>query len=594
MWVNEKYCNPGFNGDHMRLLTIVSALCLTSFCEAQNNYVLTADSKTKDQVKYGEHIYAVFPASRIFPGTIRNVDIYVPEAYDGKTPATVCVFQDGMLYNADTVVSNLIAAKEIPVMLLVAASPGRVIGDYDAESARENRTYEYDTPSPQFGEFLLNELFPFIETLQTKSGKKIILSRNRDDRMIAGCSSGAACAFNVAWYTDAFSRVYSSCGSYTGLRGSFVSNTLVNKFETKPIRFFLQSGSRDMWTSFGDWWAANQTMARALEFAGYDFTYRFTEQAQHCDGDGTVVFPEVLRFLWKGYPGNKPFPVQPTRNLMLSQILPDNKQFEQVAEGIGSAKLLADNTGNVLIARVGSTHMLDTSGRQGGPLSDVEILSIGHAGERLLFDSVKMRLRVITAGGTVRTINKQIMATGAVALRDGGFYVVGKSGNSHLSTIWYLSEKYQLSEKAIAANLIGSIALSGNNNWLYAFDYHTRRGYSYKVDRNNKDILFKQEFFSIHIPDQFDAAETLSAITDDAGRTYLATNLGIQICDYNGRCEGILSLPGNIRPVSLAWGGAALNWLYVLDDSGRIYRRQLHVKGSSPASPMPAIRVGAG
>lgn len=78
--------------------------------------------------------------------------------------------------------------------------------------------------------------------------------------MITGCSSGAACAFNVAWNTEEFTRVYSSCGSLTGLRGSFTNSTLVHKFEPKPIRFYFQSGSHDMWTSFGDWWSANQAI----------------------------------------------------------------------------------------------------------------------------------------------------------------------------------------------------------------------------------------------------------------------------------------------------------------------------------------------
>ena len=124
-------------------LLMLFLLLVCCLCQAQNKYVLTADSKKKVGVEYGEHIYARFDKSVVFPGTIREVDIYVPAQYDGKTPACVCVFQDGMSYRADTVVSNLISSKEIPMMILVAASPGQVIGDFDPDSRRAHRTYAY-------------------------------------------------------------------------------------------------------------------------------------------------------------------------------------------------------------------------------------------------------------------------------------------------------------------------------------------------------------------------------------------------------------------------------------------------------------------
>lgn len=104
-------------------------------------------------------------------------------------------------------------------MIVVASSPGFVKGDKDADSPRANRTYEYDTPSPRFGKYVLEELLPFVETLKTKDGREIKLSKNPSDRMVAGFSSGAAAAFNLAWaYPWEFSRVFTGAGSFTGLR----------------------------------------------------------------------------------------------------------------------------------------------------------------------------------------------------------------------------------------------------------------------------------------------------------------------------------------------------------------------------------------
>ena len=54
----------------------------------------------------------------------------------------------------------------------------------------------------------------------TSDGRAIKLSKDGNDRCIAGSSSGAVCAFTAAWERpDAFSRVYSTIGTYVGLRG---------------------------------------------------------------------------------------------------------------------------------------------------------------------------------------------------------------------------------------------------------------------------------------------------------------------------------------------------------------------------------------
>jgi hypothetical protein len=42
------------------------------------------------------------------------------------------------------------------------------------------------------------------------------------------------------------------------------------KVEPKPIRVFLEDGSTDLNIYGGDWWMANQSLQRSLEFAGYD------------------------------------------------------------------------------------------------------------------------------------------------------------------------------------------------------------------------------------------------------------------------------------------------------------------------------------
>jgi gluconolactonase len=98
--------------------------------------------------------------------------------------------------------------------------------------------------------------------------KSYNFSEDPNDRTICGASSVAICAFNIAWERpDQFRRVFSTIGTYVGLRGGHEFSILVRKTEPKPIRVFLQDGSNDLNIYAGGWWTANQDMLAALEWA---------------------------------------------------------------------------------------------------------------------------------------------------------------------------------------------------------------------------------------------------------------------------------------------------------------------------------------
>lgn len=68
--------------------------------------------------------------------------------------------------------------------------------------------------------------------------------------------------------------------------------------ERKPLRVFLQSGESDASIVYGDWPLANQQMARALEFAGYDVRFEFG-RGGHSLRHGGALFADSLRWLWR-------------------------------------------------------------------------------------------------------------------------------------------------------------------------------------------------------------------------------------------------------------------------------------------------------
>ena len=68
----------------------------------------------------------IFDSSKIFPGTTRDVSIYVPAEYNPDQPACVYVNQDGIQWNAPVVFDNLIYQKEMPVTIGIFITPGIV------------------------------------------------------------------------------------------------------------------------------------------------------------------------------------------------------------------------------------------------------------------------------------------------------------------------------------------------------------------------------------------------------------------------------------------------------------------------------------
>jgi enterochelin esterase family protein len=235
--------------------------------------------------------------SAVFAGTTRDWWVYVPAQYRAESPAAVMVFQDGSGPKdyVPAVFDNLIAKGDMPVTVGIFIQPG-VFAD-----KRSNRSVEYDTLSDHYARLLLEEILPEVE-------KTVRLRRDGASRAISGMSSGGICAFTVAWERPTeFSKVLSWVGSFTniasgssGRDGGHNYEALVRRMPRKPIRVLLQDGANDLDNQFGNWPLANQTLARSLAFAGYDYRFEYG-QGFHSTAHGRAILPDSLRWLWRDW-----------------------------------------------------------------------------------------------------------------------------------------------------------------------------------------------------------------------------------------------------------------------------------------------------
>ena len=299
------------------IIAFITLIALNS-CAAPTDdvYLLGPDSAPHEGVPRGQIIGPLTLASDVFTNTTRHYWIYVPAQYDRSQPASLMIFQDGHAflntngdYRVPYVFDNLIYRREMPVTIAVFINPGHTPTQPESSSTNwgdgiNGRATEYNELNDNYAKLIINELLPAIE-------KDYNISKNPNNRAIAGASSGAICAFTVAWQRpDQFHKVISTIGSFTNIRGGDVYPDLILASDRKPIRIFLQDGLNDnRGTRHGksaydpkwDWHAQNIKMVTALTKQGYDLNYCWGI-GTHSNKQGGAMLPEMLRWLWRDYP----------------------------------------------------------------------------------------------------------------------------------------------------------------------------------------------------------------------------------------------------------------------------------------------------
>lgn len=298
--------------------TLLVALLLASAGFAQTRltrdpappakYSLAADSLPQKDVPQGKLSEPVLFKSQVIKNTVRKYWVYVPAQYKGDKPANVLVFQDGArainpngVLRVPQVLDNLIAKKQIPVTIGIFITPGQK-GDTFPDSIGtgnpDNRSVEYDSLNDSYAKMVIDEILPAV-------GKSYKLATEPENRAIGGSSSGAICAFTVAWERPKeFRNVISMIGSFTNLRGGHVYPDVIKKADKKPLRVFLQDGENDLRSPQAldrDWFLQNQKMIEAFKEKKYDYA-AVLGTGGHSDDHGGAILPHMLRWVWRDHP----------------------------------------------------------------------------------------------------------------------------------------------------------------------------------------------------------------------------------------------------------------------------------------------------
>jgi enterochelin esterase-like enzyme len=278
-------------------------------------YELGPESLVQEGVPRGSVVQGSYtsPEDGFYPGTVRDYWVSIPAQYQTGHPAALMVFNDGSGFASETghsrvptVLDNLIAKGDLPVTIGVYINPGTVPPARPNAEARRNRSFEYDTMSDRYARFLIEEFLPMVER---EHG--VIFTDDPDLRGVGGLSSGGIGAFTVAWERpDSFRRIVTYIGSFVNIRHGDQYPGIIRKTSSigRPIRVFMEGGDNDLDNLHGDWVLANEQMASALNFSGYENQLVVLSGGHSGDHGGTIL-PEALRWLFRGWdergaPGN--------------------------------------------------------------------------------------------------------------------------------------------------------------------------------------------------------------------------------------------------------------------------------------------------
>lgn len=537
----------------------------------------------------GELTQFVFEDSEIFPGTQRDAWVYVPKQYDRTTPACLATFCDGRNYVNATqtnyvpaIFDKLIASNEMPVTIAVFVNPGVVPPSTQDALPRFNRSYEYDGLGDTYASFLDQELLPFVETKFHVS-----FSKDPNDRLIGGASSGGIAAFNTAWSRpDLFRRVWCTVGTFVGLRGGDELHSLVRKTEPKPLRLFLHDGSNDLNIYAGDWWIANQQMQRALAWTGYEHDYRWDEVGHGRDGEKKYL-TEAMQFLWKDWPTpitTHPENASPRR----ANFLIDGEDWELVSEGHGFTEGTTCNAqGEVFFTDIQKSliHKIDLQGnvtvfaRKTGGANG---LAFAPDGRLIACANGKQQIVAYNPDGTSDVLADKVHSNDVTVRSDGTIYCTNPK-DRQVFRIRSTNDGGTLATE-VAAEVVAEfpgcngIQLSPDQSQLYVTDYRGRMITAYQVTEAG-DLINGQPFYWLHSPYRTDATELDGMTVDREGWLYATSKLGIQICDQAGRVHLILPPPTGARhPANLCFGGPQMDILYAACGD-KVFKRKLSHSG---------------
>jgi sugar lactone lactonase YvrE len=333
-------------------------------------------------------------------------------------------------------------------------------------------------------------------------------------------------------------------------------------------------------------------MERALIFAGYEVNHAWGDGG-HNIKHATEVFPTAMRWLWKDWPA----PVKAgAGSPQLRELLIPGEGWKSVSAGYRFTEgPTANAQGEVFFNDIpnGKTYKIGLDGQVSLFVADSKRgngQAFGPDGRLYAAAAGANRVLAYDPEGKPTVIAEGLRGNDLVVRHDGALYVTEPPTDPRNSSkVWYISPQGEKRVVDTGLRFANGVTLSPDQSLLYVADSQTHWVYSYQV-QSDGSLAYRQRYFHLHVPDTADDSFADGMRVDRDGRLYVATRMGIQVCDPAGRVNCILPTP-NGRIANLCFGGVDFDTLFATCGD-RVFKRRLKVHGANafqaplkPAAP---------
>ena len=122
------------------------------------------------------------------------------------------------------------------------------------------------------------------------------------------------------------------------------------------------------------------------------------------------------------------------------------------------------------------------------------------------------------------------------------------------------------------------VRVSTDQSLLVVNDPHTKCVWSFQIQPDGS-LANGQPFYRLETADDSSESDAGGMVFDTEGCLYVATQLGVQVCDQPGRVVAIINPPNREGLAGVIFGGPNMQWLHVTDGD-KMYRRQVKRQGA--------------
>ena len=311
-----------------------------------------------------------------------------------------------------------------------------------------------------------------------------------------------------------------------------------------------------------------------MTFSGYEVAHSW-DKGGHEMTYATKVFPEAMRWLWKDWPN--PIKAGAGSPNLQQIVLPGESWKPAAGRWRDATSPTANAKGEVFFcdAPASKIYKIGLRGDIGDFVADANhAAGLAYGPNGLLYATAGDQILFYTPDAKAAVVAEGIRGHRLAVAPNGNIYATSREAKG--SKLWLITRAGE--KRAVAADLkrAAGVAFTADNRFLCVADGGIHQVYSYLIQPDGS-LADKERYYFLHV-NTVDRSGADGVCVDRDNRVYVATRMGVQVCEPTGQTYCIIPTP-NGKVSGLCFGGAQFDTLFATCGD-RVFQRKLRVHGA--------------